>query len=912
MRDWQKYVREKLSLPNLNSGREKEIIEEVATQLEEFYGEAISRGASEDEAVRYARGQIIDWEGFKSDLNHSNRRSYQPRPEKWYADAESTALTQSRRPGIKSVFSDLLFDLLYGIRILKKHPGFLAAALITLALGIGVNTAIFSLFDAETSMPYRLEEPETLAYLWYRSPRYQRSFIRTSDYLECRAQTDSFTQMATFVRSERIFSGHGEPERVRVAATSANFWPMVGMNARIGRVHVGDEDMPANSGVVMLTEKFWLRKFDGDPDILGQTILLNQKSHTIIGIMPPEIDLEQMWHRVDLFAPYPLKTAAGGREQGYCNVLARLKPGVSFEQAQSELSGISARLAEAYPETNREIEIWIQPLVDGFLSIEDRLLFYTFLIAVAAVLLIACVNIANMQLAKASSRAREFAVRMALGAKRGRLVRQLLAESLLLATAGGLLGLLVGLWVVDLSVASIEFMPYLKSELGLNPSVLTYTAVISLCAALIFGLAPVFITSKISPGDTLKTSTQAASSGPGHSRLRNALVICQLALGLPMIICCGLAVRHVQTLKSADILGIDPENLLTLRVDLPRYHYTENAKVAAFYQQMFQKIEALPGIESAGAMSYLPIGSVQRLRGSITIEGRRQKEEDFYGYHVVSPGLFNAMGTRLLSGRFFTERDNSAGQPAAILNQKAAMRYWPEGDAVGRQIMLDNGSSPASHEAKWATIVGVVADFGCNVWGEPFPPALYIPHGQSPSPGMDLVVRTQADPRAVIDSLRGTIHGMDSGIPVYDFGTVDGRVHTWLRDDRWLSYLLAGLSILVIGLACIGLYGIMSYSVIQRTNELGIRMAIGAERRDILRLVIKGSLKLALKGILIGLVLSIPIGMSMASLLYGIGGLDPLTYAGVIVLLIVVALAAGYLPARRATKIDPMLALRYE
>jgi putative ABC transport system permease protein len=296
------------------------------------------------------------------------------------------------------------------------------------------------------------------------------------------------------------------------------------------------------------------------------------------------------------------------------------------------------------------------------------------------------------------------------------------------------------------------------------------------------------------------------------------------------------------------------------------------------------------------------------LSGEITIEGRLEKEEDFYGYHVVSPGLFRAMGVRLLSGRAFTERDNAAGPPVAILNQKAALRYWPEGNAVGRQLKLGGRSL----EAKWLTIVGVVADFGCTVFGEPFPPALYVPYGQSPSAGMDLVARIQADPTAAIESLRETIHGMDSGMPLYNIRTIHEIVHIWLRDDRWLSYFLGGLAALVLCLACIGLYGIMSYAVVLRTNEFGIRMAIGADPRDVLRLVIKGSLRLSGLGILIGLLLSVPIGILMASYLYGVSGLDPLTYVGVILLLLAVSLAAGYLPARRATRIDPMLALRYE
>jgi putative ABC transport system permease protein len=823
--------------------------------------------------------------------------------------AESAALNQKAKSGIQSIFSDLVFDLLYGFRILKKHPGFVAVALITLALGIGVNTALYTLFDARWNLPQRLEEPETLAYLWRQSPRYQRSIMRTSDYLGCREQSNSFAQMGAFTRNYRILAGHGEPERVRVLATTASIWPVLGFSAQIGRVHSESEDLPADSGVAMLSEKFWHRKFDGDPDVLGKSVLIDGKSHTIIGIMPREADLEDMWHRVDLFAPFVMSTAdTSQRDRGHCMVLARLNPGVSFEQAQSELNGISARLAEAYPETNEDIQIWPQPLRQALVSFEDFMLMSIFLAAVAAVLLIACVNIANMQLAKASSRVREFAVKMAMGAKRGRLVRQLLTESLLLAIGGGVLGLLVGLWMLDLFVASVDFIPLLEYEIGLSPSVLIYTSVISLLAALVFGLAPVFITSRISPVDTLKAGTQSVAGGPSHSRQRNALVIGQLAIGLPLVICCGLAIRHVETLKSAKVLGINPDDLLTLRVELPTYHYTEEVQRTAFFQQMFERIAALPGIESVGAVSHLPIGSEQRLGGSITIEGRQEKEEHFNGYHVVTPGFFEAMGVQLLHGRVFAKRDNAAGPPVAILNQKAAMRYWPEGDAVGRQILLDGEDYPANR----VTIVGVVADFGCTVFGEPFPPALYVPHGQNPMPGMELVVRAQGDPESVTASVRETIRGMDAGIPVYSIRTVNDLVHTWLRDDRWLSYFLGGLAVLVLCLACIGLFGIMSYAVVQRTNELGIRIAMGADRAEILRLVIKGCLKLSGTGILIGLLLSMPIGLFMASYLYGVGGLDPLTYGGVILLLLAVALAAGYLPARRAARIDPLLALRYE
>ena len=808
-----------------------------------------------------------------------------------------------------ALLSDLPNDLLYGFRMLKKNPGFTAVALITLALGIGVNTSLFSLFEAWHRLPNRLEEPDTLAFLWYRSPRYDRSFLRIRDYLACRDQAESFAQTGVFVSRDRIFSGAGEPERVSAVEVSAALWPMLGFEARAGRLQSAEEDSPAKSGVVILTDKFWRRKFNGDPDVLGRTVLLDDKSHTIIGIMPPQVEMEEMWYNAEVFVPFSVEAAVvEGESQDYGDVMVRIKPGATFEKAKAELRLISARLAQDYPETNKELEIWIQPLKEKFLPADDRLLMLIFLAAVAAVLVIACVNVANMLLAKASMRVREFSVRMALGARRGRLVRQLLAESLMLAFGGGLLGILAARWALDLFAGSIEFMPFLQGELDLNLAVLGYAFLVSLAAALVFGMAPIFFTSRISPMGTLKTGGQAASAGPSQHRMRNALIIGQLAIGLPLIICSGLALRHVQTLRSADSIGFDPDRLLSFSVELPRYRYTGEEQRANFYRDMLENIEAAPGIESAGAISKLPIGTAARLSGKITIEGRAEPEKDFYGYHVASAGVFRTLEVRLAGGRLFTEQDRAAGAPVAIMNRRAAMRYWPDGDAVGKRVKLDG---PAYAE-RWVTIVGVVTDFGCDVFGEPFPPALYVPLGQNPYATMDVIARTHYDPVTAMESVRKIVHGMDPGIPINDLSAAGDLVHRWLRDDRWLAYFLGGLAALVLGLASIGLFGIMSYTVAQRTGEIGVRLALGAERRDILRLVIRRCLKLTAIGTVAGILISIPIGMLMASSLRGVTGLDPLTYGGVVLLLFAVSLAAGILPAHRATKIDPVLALRCE
>ena len=697
----------------------------------------------------------------------------------------------------------------------------------TLALGIGVNTALFSLFEAWHRLPDRLEEPDTLGFLWTRSPRHGRGLLRIGDFLACRDEARSFVQTGVFASRDRIVSGAGEPERVSAVAVSAGLWRMLGFEARAGRLPSEEEDSPARSGVVVLADTFWKRKFDNDPDVLGKTVLLDDTSHTIIGILPPEVEMEEIFHDADIFVPFPVDMLAAegeGRDRG--SAIVRLRPGVTFEQADAELRLISARLAERHRETNGEIEIWIQPLREKFLSPDDRLLMLVFLAAVAAVLVIACVNIANMLLAKASIRVREFSVRLALGAWRGRLVRQLLAESLLLACGGGLAGILAARWALAVFVGSAEFVPFLRGELDLNLAVLGYAFLVTLAAALVFGMAPMCFTSGISPMETLKSGGHAASAGPSQHRLRNALIIGQLAMGLPLVICSGLALRHVQTLRSADSIGFDPERLLSFSIELPRTRYGGEAQRARFYREMIERLEETPGVESAGVISTLPVGTASRLPGSITIDGHPEPEAGFGGYHVVSAGAFRTLGVRLTGGRLFTEQDRSAGAPVAIVNRRAATRYWPDGDAVGRRARLEG---PA-YEERWVTIVGVVADFGCDVFGEPFPPALYVPLGQNPPASIDVVVRTHDDPAQALKSVRTIVHGMDPGIPIGNLGAAQELVHRWLRDDRWLAYFLGGLAVLVLGLASIGLFGIMSYAVVQRTGEFAVRRALGAER----------------------------------------------------------------------------------
>lgn len=823
----------------------------------------------------------------------------------------------------------LLQDLRYGCRMLLKSPGLTAIALITLALGIGVNTGLYTILQTHRSLAYRFGDPESLVFIWSPREHYEEGGISALDFADFRAQAKSFAETAVYNRNSCILTDDREPAEVGSVQASAELLPLFGFEAQLGRLHTAEEDAVGAEGVVLLTDKLWQRRYDGDPGVLDKIVQLNDKPHRVIGVLPPEVDFEDLWYGAEVVVPARLDPAEAKRDQRWYTGVARLKPGVSAKQAQAELSGIAAQLEQAYPDTNKEVGVLVKPLLEKFRGDDDALMEYIALAAVGAVLLIACVNLANMLLAKATGRGREFAIRTALGAGRGRIVRQLLTESAILAVAGGGLGLLVGSWVVDLFMltsASDYFRPY---EVAMSVPVLVYALVISSIAALFFGLAPALAAARVSVNETLKEGGASSSAGVRRNRLRSGLVVMQLALGLPMFVCCGLAARHVQTLKSLGTGGLNPDRLITMDVQLPRHRFTDQARKAAFFAEAVQEIAALPGVKTCGAIHRLPIGSEWSVWGKVVIEGHEDQEGNWMGYQPVSLGYFQAMEIPLLTGRLFSQHDQAEAQRVALVNQRMAKMYWPDEDPLGRHVRLDEnarwspggtvtvaGALPAEPENEaelpWITVVGVVGDSGCNIWGHPSGPALYLPLAQKPSSRMAIVARTSGEPVEMASALRGVVHSIDPGVPVLEIRTVEQIIQRWLRDDQYLSGSLGALAALALCLASMGLYGVMSYSVSQRTHEIGVRVALGAQGRDVVRLVLKRCLVLAGLGVGVGLVLTIPLSFLLASQLYGVGGADPVTFAGVILLLVAVALAAGYLPARRATKVDPMVALRCE
>jgi putative ABC transport system permease protein len=812
-------------------------------------------------------------------------------------------------------------DLRYGFRMLVKRPGFALVAVFTLALGIGANTAIFSVVNSILLRPLAYPEPHELVILNHNYPKLDlKASVSAVGYTHYREHAKSFEQIMAASPWPANLTGAGDPERLAGMAVSANFFRTLGVEPRLGRGFTAEESQPGRNRVVVLTDGLWRRRFGGDPQIVDKTITLNGENHTVVGVMPAGFQFGREIGQVfELFAPIaftPAQMQTANWRSEFLFVVARLKPGVALQQAQAEMDSVAANVRQTYfgGGDAADPQSWgllLTPLSELIVG-DIRPALYVLLGAVGFVLLIACANVANLLLARASVRQKEIAVRTALGAGRARVVRQLLTESLLLAAAGGVLGLLLAYWGVDALLALHRDLIPRSHEVGIDRTVLLFTLGVSLATGVLFGLVPALQLSRTDLHETLKEGGRAGGA-QARAGFRNALVVFEVAVALVLLVGAGLLVKSFMRLQEVNP-GFRPQSTLVMQVSLPPTKYREVAQSDSFYQQVVQNIRNLPGVESVGLSTGVPM-SGQNSAGSFQIEGRAVPPGQMAPWGnrwFTNATYFQTMGIPLVRGRYFDERDNRDAAGAAIIDETMARKFWPGEDPVGKRITFQSSQQGGT---VWREIVGVVGHVKQRGLEGESPPQYYVPYNnriQNPVGQMFVVVRTAAEPEGVAGAVRAAIQSADKEMPVFRVTTMEQLVSNSMAQRRFALLLFGVFAAVALLLAGVGLYGLMSYSVTQRTHEIGIRMALGARAPDVLKMVVRQGMTLAGVGLGIGLVAAFGLTRLMKALLFGVSATDPLVFTVIALVLGGVAALASFVPARRATKVDPMVALRYE
>jgi len=802
-------------------------------------------------------------------------------------------------------------DLRYGARMLLKNPSFTLIAVLTLALGIGANTAIFSVVNGVLLKPLPYREPERLIRVFERSRTQPKFPMSGGNFQDYRDQNSTLSGLALYTRQDLELSQDDKPERLAALRVSAGFFELLGAQPLLGREFRREDELPDNNQVVILSHGLWQRRFNGDPNVVGRVVTLSGRPFTVVGVAPQGLqhvggDYRSMPHgeSVDAWWPVALRPQAG-RGAHFLNAVGSLKPGVSVAQAEADFNVIAERLAQQFPNSNQGWRIAIQPLREEIAG-RARTTLLALFGAVFFVLLIACVNVANLLLARATAREREIAVRSAVGAGRRRIVRQLLTESLLLAMVGGAAGILLAQWAIDtLRALGPEQLPRLQA-VNIDGGILLFTLGVTLLTGVLFGLAPALQAGQFNLNAFLKEGGRGG--GGQRRRLRDALVITEVALALALLAGAGLLIRSFWKLQQTDP-GFNPERVLTASLSLPGARYGDAPKVAAFQQLLLERLAALPGAQSAGLTSDLPWTGYDENAG-FTVEGKTFPPNDGPSarYHFVSSDYFRTIGVPLIAGRFFNSDDRQDTQPVVLINRVMAERYWPGASAVGKRFTF----SSQPNERDWFTVVGVVGDVKDFPHSPAAAPAFYWATMQQTPRQIILAVRSSADPLNLVEAVRNEVRALDKDLPLADAQTLETIAATAVAGRRFTLWLVGFFALTAMALAAIGIYSVLSYLVAQRTHEIGLRMALGAQLGDVLKLVVRQGMTPVLTGLAMGITAAIALTRLIKGLLFEVSATDPLAFAMAAALLALVSLLACYVPARRATKVDPMVALKYE
>jgi putative ABC transport system permease protein len=801
-------------------------------------------------------------------------------------------------------------DLRYGARRLLQQPGFTAVAGLTLALGIGANAAIFSVVNGVLLRPLPYKEPERLMMLWEANDRVRNNPVSHQNFADWRARQQSFEFISAFSGrwgGPETVTGGSEPERAYVVSVYRDFFNVLGVAPIAGRVFLPEESQPDAAPVVVVSHGFWRRRLGGSADLTNKRLTMGSRSYNVIGVMPPGFSFPaetDIWVSKEQFG-----ADAGARSSHNYVGVARLRPNVTREQAQSEMTAIARRIVQEDASDQQHNDVNVISIKDQLTGQVRRGLLISFG-AVGCVLLIACANVANLMLARAIGRQKEIAVRAALGAARARIVRQLLTESLLLALAGGALGLLIAYWLVEALVAFGPAIPRLD-EIGLDGGGGAFTFGVSLLTSLLCGLAPALGASRPDLNEALKEGARGAGGSSGFSR--GALVIAEVALTLVLLVGAGLLIKSLWRVLQINP-GFNPAGALTMQASLPESEYGGSARKIAFYRQLLERMKSVPGVEAAGMINNLPMGGVN-INGQFGVAGRPQDQYGYAGYRVVSPDYFRTMNIPLRSGRYFTDQDSESSEPVAIVSQRVADTFFRNENPLGKRVLSVNDASreELDHAEKWPKIVGVVGDVKHLGLENRDSADLYVCYVQRPRRIGDMIVtvRTNVEPAALAPALRHEVKKLDANLPV-SFEVMEQIFARSTATRRYNVILLGAFAALALLLAVIGIYGVMSYAVSQSAREIGIRVALGAQRRDVMKLVVGQGLTLTAVGMAIGLSAAFVLSRLIASLLYDVSATDPLTFASVAGLMMFVAMLACYFPARRATLIDPIVALRHD